>query len=328
MNAKLPALLIALACGAWSSAQPPAEIQPTTPTSPPPRPLPAPDPAVAPADAPEERPRGIEYDIRLGFAQGFSADFDDAPGSLSTNRFDAGFGIEIPAGERGELELTYDFGLSTYDFEDATAIIPGTDDPWQEVHQHEFEFRYTRQSSAKWGWILGGGVGWAGEPDADLSDSLYGLGYFGLQYTVKPGLVVGFGGGVRSRIEDNPLVIPFALIHWQINEQWALSNEGRIGLTLTYAINDRWTLALAGEWDYLDFRLDDDAPLPDGVVRDNRYPFSLGVRWKPKPFLNFRALAGVDVGRSLVVEDATGQELTDTDLDPAPFVALTFRIIF
>jgi Domain of unknown function (DUF6268) len=319
MNARLPALLTALACGAWTSAQRPAD-PPRQPTTPP--------PAPTPETAPEDAPRGLEYDIRLGYTPGFSADFDDAPGSLLTSRFDAGFGIEIPVGEKGELELTYDFGLSDYDFDGATGIIPGTDDPWQEVHQHEFEFRFIQQTTPKWGWILGGGVGWAGEPGADVNDSVYGLGYFGLQYTVKPGLVVGFGGGVRSRIEDNPLVIPFALIHWQISEQWALSNEGRIGLTLTYAIDDHWTLALAGEWDYLDFRLDEDAPLPSGVARDNRYPFSLEVRWKPKPFLTFRASAGVDVGRSLVVEDENGNEISDTDLEPAPFIGLNFRIVF
>jgi Domain of unknown function (DUF6268) len=324
MNARLPALLIALACGAWTSAQPPADPPPPRQPATPPPPLP--DPAAAPP--PGDAPRGLEYDIRLDITPGFSADFDDAPGSVTTTRFDAGFGIEIPAGERGELELTYDFGLSDYDFDGATGIIPGTDDPWSEVHQHEFEFRYTRQASPEWGWILGGGVGWAGEPDADLNDSVYGLGYFGLQYTFRPGLVVGFGGGVRSRIEDNPLVIPFALIHWQINEQWALSNEGRIGLTLTYAINDHWTLALAGEWDYLDFRLDDDPLLPSGVVRDNRYPVSLGVRWTPRPYLRFRAGAGFDVARDLVVEDENGNEVSDTDLEAAPFVGLSFRILF
>ena len=264
----------------------------------------------------------------MGITPGFSADFDGAPGDVTTTRVDAGFTITIPAGERGSLDLGYDFELSSYDFDGATGLIPGTDDPWNELLDHRFSFLYSRYVSRQWAWLLGGAFGWAGEQDADPNESMYGLGYFGLRYAVSESLILGFGGGVRSKMEDDPYVIPFALIHWNINDRLSLSNEGRLGLTLLYKFNDRWSMTLEGEWDYSDYRLDEDGPVPNAIVRDERYPIGIGVRWTPTELVRFRAGLGVDFWRHLEVADEDGTELTDTDVDAAPFVGLQMTVRF
>ncbi len=276
-------------------------------------------------EAPEERP--ITFSVRLGGELGFDADLDDG-GDVTLVRARAGASVGIPAGERGQLTIGYDYELSDYDFTDATGLVPGIADPWGTVHSHGLGLTYARRLSLRWSALVGGNIAWSAEEGADLGDSLTGGGFAAGQFAATEKLFIGLGVGVRSRLEDSVLLSPVILLDWTISEQWKLSNEGRPGLTLSYVPAETWTIDLTGAFEFRDFRLDDSGPLPGGVGVDSRVPVSLGVTWTPSPMFTFGARAGAYFFTTLEALDVNGNEAGTSDVDPGPFLVLEGRIRF
>src|SRR5205807_396148 len=123
----------------------------------------------------------------------------------------------------------------------------------------------------------------------------------GVRYALSEKLIVGIGAGVRTRIEDNPFFFPLPMLTWQISEQWKLSTGGRPGLTLSYSPLESLTISLSGAYEYRDFRLDHNGPIPDGVGRETRIPIILGVAYTPTKRISLEAGIGYALGQNIQV---------------------------
>lgn len=285
------------------------------------------DQGTPPRAAEEPSKRPITYSVRLGGEMGLNANLDTA-GDATVSRARAGLTVGIPAGERGQMSLGYDYEISGYDFDGATAIIPGAADPWDVVHTHSLSATYFRRASRRWFWLVGGNVSWSAEEHADFGDAATYGGFGAAQFAVTEKLLVGLGVGARSRIEDSVVVYPVILLDWTVSERFKVSNEGRPGLTLSYVPDETLSFDLTGTYEFRDFRLDDGGPLPDGVGSDSRMPISLGVTWTPRPMFTFGARAGVYFFQEFEAMDSNGFTVGSDDADAAPFFALEGRIRF
>lgn len=291
--------------------------QPTTP--------PAVDAASAAKAAAEAGQ--VHYQLRVRGELGFSAELVDAPGDVTVNRAGASFGAFIPIGQRALLSVSAEYEHDSYDFNNATGFAPGTDSPFGEVNREWLGARYSQQLSERWGGLVGGSIGLSGEEGAKVGDSLFGVAFVGARYAFSKNFQLGGGVVLASQLERSVLVLPLVLMDWQITKEWTLSNEGRLGLTLTYQPSDHWAFGLGANYELREFRLDRDGPVPGGVGRETRVPLQLTVSYTPTRQLTIDGGVGVSLGQSFRVEDNNGNELNSISAQAQPYInlQLTYR---
>ena len=216
--------------------------------------------------------------------------------------------------------------FSFYDFENATGIV-SSGDPAGDFAKYFLNARYTGQVNDNWWWFVGGEASWAGEDSENLGNGFIGRGSLGATYAVNDSLRVGLGVAVRSRLEDDPIVYPLPIIHWQIDEQWTLATADD-GLRLSCKAWDDWTFFASAGWEAREYRLSDTGPIPDGVMRDDRIPVMLGAIWSPDEHFEIEATVGAAAWSRYEFLDSTGAQLADPDGDASLMAGLSARVRF
>jgi len=296
-------------------------------------PAPATSPSVTPTktplsldpNTPAERP--ITLELRAGGEYTFAADIDNSPGDARIARTNFGFGIGIPIGERSRLTLNVDEELSWYFFDRASGLVPGTSDPFELALSTQFQPTFFSQIDDHWSWFVGGLVNFSGEPDADIGDSVTYGGFGGARYKFSDAFSLSFGLGAKTRLEDSALVIPLLGIEWKVSDRVTVSTEGT-HVKVTAQLNKQLAVALSGGWELREFRLDDDAPLPSGVVRDRRVPIGVSLEWKPTHNTQLSLGGGVVVWQEFRFDDRNGDRVSETNTNPAAFVGLSGKLNF
>jgi hypothetical protein len=320
MRTALVALLALAGVAAAQDTKPPPE--PGSPSAA----VPAP-----PAPTPAPPPREVEVTASGRMELGFNAGIQDSPGDVTLTRAAGTVAVSIPIGVRSGLDTGFRYELANYAFDNATGIIPGTDDPWGSVNQESLFFRFGRQQMRQMAWFVGGTANWAGEDGADLGDSFTFGAFGGVRYWFSERFSIGAGLQYATRLEDSDLWLPFPTFTWDFAPHWRLSTEreqGRgVGLALVYSPSDTWRFEVAGGYEPRQFRLDKDGPLPGGVVQDTAFPFGAGVTYTPTRNLSISGEVGVLLGREFEVKDQGGGDVSEPDVDAAPFLGLrlTYR---
>jgi hypothetical protein len=294
-----------------------AQEGPTAPTAQPPAAAGAPS-AGRP---PEGAARGVHFSLSMRGQLGLNADLEHDEGDLTVTRLGANLTAIVPVGERSRLDVGLDEEFSHYDFNDATGFISGISDPFDDVQRTFLTARFGSQASERLGWFAGGLAGAAREQGADLGKSIEWGGFAGVRYALSERLTIGGGVGVFTRLEDNPLVIPVFSLDWEFAEGWRLSSGARPGLTLSYAPSDAWTFLIGGQYQFRDFRLDEDGPQPDGVVQDQSVDLNVGLEYHPNRQIEVDAGVSWSFGRALTLLDSGGNEVADVDVGGAPFLS-------
>ncbi len=279
-----------------------------------------------PAEVVKPAPAGPTVSLRLSGSLHAGADTDTGDGDLSLARAGALLEAAFPLGERRSLAVGLGIERSWYDFDNAASLDPGGD-PFGDVTDTELTLRYTAPLNADTSWFLLGAIGLAAEDGADLSDSVVYTGGGGFITKASESFSWGLGVVVRSRLEDDPLVVPIPQIRWSIDERWTLESR-RAGLRLGYAHSDTLTYGVQGEYLSRSFRLDEDGPIPDGMATDRRVPVSVFAEYQPSKAVSIGAAIGASVYSNIELLDADGDDLADDDLDPALFLSINARIAF
>lgn len=255
-----------------------------------------------------------------------TADLDDGPGDLRITRVRAVLDVGIDLGERRSLALGIGSERSWYDFDGATELEAGGD-PFSRVSDTEFFARYSGPLNDTTNWFALGAVGIAAEDGADISDSLVYTAGAGFVVQASPTFSWGVGAVVRTRLEDDALVLPIPQIRWAISDRWTLESQ-RAGLRLDYAHSDTFSYGLQGEYASRSFRLDDDGPIPDGMATDRRVPLSFYASYTPSPAVSLGASVGAALFSNIELLDDDGDKITDADVETAIFFGLNASIRF
>lgn len=257
----------------------------------------------------------------------FAAETDlDTAGTVSVARLGPTLSARYAEDETWFVDAAIGAEFSFYDFEGATGIV-SSGDPAGDFAKYFVSARYTAQASDRWWWFVGGEASWAGEDGNNLGDGFIGRGSVGATYAVNDSLRVGLGVAVRSRLEDDAIVYPLPILHWQIDEQWTLAT-GDDGLRLSYAPWDDWTFFASAGWEAREYRLSDTGPIPDGVMRDDRIPVALGTIWTPNEHFEIEATVGAAAWSRYEFLDSTGAQIADPDGDASLMAGLSARVRF
>lgn len=287
------------------------------------QPAPAPTPAAEPAFDPDR----FYFTVHgIGEAT-FRTNLDDNPGDVAVYRTGAGLGLTGPLRERLRLSVNLDSEFSWYDFQGAAGLVPGADDPISDAYRLTLRPQLVVIESENLTWFVGGIVQSSGEPGADFGDTITGGGFGGVRCRLRDGLALSIGVGATSRLEDSALIVPLIGVEWKLSDTVTLASEG-LGASLNARLNEDWWFTARGGWEFREYRLDSDGPLPDGAFTDTRVPVGVGFSYRPSQAVSIDLLGGAVVWQEFTVHDADGHKLTELNADPTGFIRLTARITF
>ncbi|MCL4220312.1 MAG: hypothetical protein KJZ65_02970 [Phycisphaerales bacterium] len=256
------------------------------------------------------------------------ADLDESPGSLGIARAAARFGVGHKLSEMISLHFGADLDYSVYDFSDATGLVAGTDDPFDDATTVTLSLGADFKSGERNTWFVTGFARSAGESGAEFDKTITGGGIVGFSHSFSDDFTLGIGVLVSSELEDDVYVIPVPIIRWNINERWSLNSGDRANVQLAYAPSDRWTIGAEVSWDRRRFRLDDEGPLPSGVVEERHVPVGVFAVFTPNPNIELAARVGAHLGSEIKIDDDNGDRVGKDDLESALYAGFDVRFRF
>ena len=87
-------------------------------------------------------------------------------------------------------------------------------------------------------------------------------------------------------------------------------------------------MGVAGRYENLEFRLDEEGTTPGGIGRDQSIPLVATAAWEPNKHVKLSLFGGMEFGGTLKLKDSFGETLSETDYDPAPLFGGTFELRF
>ena len=184
--------------------------------------------------------------------------------------------------------------------------------------------------SRTWSSQLFGVLSSAFESGAAPDDAVSGAVALGATRRFSGRLSAGFGALLLHQLDSRAVtVVPIALVDWQITERLAL--RSRQGVTLTYVLDARQRLSVAGVVSFFDrkqFRLDDSGAASGGTVEIGGYAVGGRVTWRPAPGLTLEGGVEAPLGQSLRVRDRSGRMVFDTDMNDGLQLSVSLRYRF
>jgi hypothetical protein len=227
----------------------------------------------------------------------------------------------------GSLGLFLGAGQIDYDFSGATA-------PWGTVRDEAINLpiRFTAGQAEI---FVSPGLRYDYEDGADRDEGRTWGAFMGVAWRFSDTLTLGPAFGAYTEVESDDLdVFPAILVDWQITDRARLTTGPTLGATqgpglaFDYAVTEDLRLGVAGRYENIRFRLNDDGPAPGGVGQDESFPLVLTLDYAPFPGSRLAAFAGAELGGRLRLEDASGTLVETRDYDPAPILGVAFRIGF
>lgn len=285
-----------------------------------------------PVAAQEQRSGQIVFKVDGGGAHQSEVDLSDSGGGFAVDRWFVSAGMDYVWSQRDSIGFSVGGGRSIYEFNDLTGF--GGGDPWNKIEDTRVSVTWRFGFGETGSFIIIPTALYNGEKGASSGDGgTYGL-YAAAAWRINSKLTIGPGFGVFSRLEDSARIFPILVIDWDISDRWNLSTGRGLaasqgpGLTLSYELNQNWSLGLAGRYEDVEFRLDDEGPVAGGVGRDQSMPMIFVATLKPSSKLSLSVFAGIELNGTLKLKDTLGNVVEESSYDPAPLIGASFGFRF
>jgi hypothetical protein len=223
-------------------------------------------------------------------------------------------------------------GTADYDFS-ADAGIEGRE-PWNRINELRISVPVRFAPTEKTTAIVIPSLRTHVESGGSMRDGR-GAGILGgLSYRFSDTLSLGPGLGWFDDVGDDTSIFPIILVDWQITDRWSLNTGGGLaasqgpGVTLNYKIDNRWTAGVSARSEETRFSLKDKPGRTATVGQDSSAPMLLVLDYAPWPTARVSAVLGVELGGSLSLEDDSGREIAESDVDTAIVAGITFSSRF
>ena len=260
------------------------------------------------------------------------SDLSDSGGSFAVDRWFVSAGVDYAWDLRTSLGFSVGGGQSNYEFGDLAGL--GGGEPWNKIKDARMSVTWRFGFGETGSFIIIPSARFNGESGASSGDSsTYGL-YAAAAWQINENLTIGPGFGVFSRLEDSTRIFPILAIDWNITDRWNLSTGRGLaasqgpGLMLSYELNEDWSLGLAGRYEDIEFRLDNEGPAAGGVGRDQSMPIVFMATLEPSKKFSLSVFTGIELNGTLKLKDSMGDVVEESDYDPAALFGATFEIRF
>lgn len=173
------------------------------------------------------------------------------------------------------------------------------------------------------------------EAGSSFSDGqTYGF-FAGASWEFSESLTIGPAFGAFTEIgTDDITFFPALIVDWDINDKFNLSTGRGLGasqgpgLTLSYAVNDDWSVSLTGRSEKSRFSLSQNGLSSGGVGEDTSVPVVVSLGYNPNPGLSLVGFAGAELNGQLKSENEAGAEISSQSYDTAPVFGFMASIGF
>lgn len=262
----------------------------------------------------------------------FAANLSDGSGDLSITRGFLSAGMGYAWSRDSSVSVSLGIGTADYDFSSGT-LIDGRK-PWGRVRDYRLSVPVRFAPTEKMSVIVIPSIRTHAESGASLRDGRTEGILGGFSWKFSDTLSIGPGFGWFSDVGDESNVFPILLVDWKITQSLSLSTGRGLaasqgpGLSLNYELDRKWTLGLMARYEKTRFSLKQRENRSAGVGEDSSMPLYMVASYSPWPMTSMTALAGVDIGGTMSLEDGQGQRLAKTDIDTAIVFGVTFQSRF
>jgi len=272
------------------------------------------------------------FNVDGGGVHQSEADLKDSTGGFSVDRWYLGAGVNYSWDARTSFGVSIGGGRSIYEFNDLTGF--GGGEPWGTIEDARVSLTGRFGFGDTGSVIIIPTLRLNGEKGANNSDSrTYGL-FGAVAWRLNENLTIGPGIGIFTRLEDGTRFFPVLAIDWNISDRWNLSTGRGLassqgpGLTLSYKLNEDWSLGLSGRYEDIEFRLDDEGPAAGGVGRDQSIPLVFRADLKPNKMISLSFFAGIEFAGKLKLKNTLDVVVEESEYDPSAIFGGTFEFRF
>jgi hypothetical protein len=260
---------------------------------------------------------GVSYRLLAGAAHEFSTNLDSG-GDFSLTRYAVAGNVSYPLGSTG---LSASHGL-LYEYDQYSF---SGNAPWNNENTLSYSLNLSYDISKKVSVYGGPIVGFEAESGANWGNAVVWGGMGGFSYHFSNDLSIGAAAVVLDEVGNDVLAEPILTVDWQINKQWQLRNvrpqpgiRGGAGIELGCGLAENLEIAVGGAYDHRRFRLSQN----DEIGENDAIPVFARLTYKASESWILSAVAGVNFAGELKLRDSSGNEISSTHYDPAPFVGL------
>jgi hypothetical protein len=282
-------------------------------------------------------------DVNFGGSYSPRADLDSG-GGFSRTSWSSNIGLLFPVVPRTLLGRV-GFGYSNvfYDFR-GHPQIHGSDRPWNQIDIANTSAGLYGRINDQWGAFVGFNVKSAEQTGTDFGRSLTYGGLAGATYRFSDHLSVGLAIIAQSRLEDNPVVLPFPAFDWVLpfdHDRWRLfsggarggleaGNNGGVKVGLSYTPVQYLTLSagLSGIGLANDFRLNSRSAVSNGVVQDHSTQVAFAIDYHPFREASISGFVGADLPNKLNVLSSSGNSVYSEDFSATLVAGLALKFRF
>jgi hypothetical protein len=287
--------------------------------------------AVSAAEERQERGPWV-WDVAFGSMHQFSTDFSDGPGDLSVTRSFVRGGLGYAWDRNTSVSLSLGVTSSDYDFS-SDALIEQFK-PWGRVDEYLLSVPMRFSPTEKMRAIIIPTIRTLAESGASVSDGRSEGMLAGFSWKFSDTFSIGPGFGWFSDVGDETTAFPIILVDWQITEALSLTTGRNMAaaqgpaLLLNYKRNQEWTVGVSAGFEQMRFSLEEQAGRTALVGQDSNGSLLVVANYTPWPRTTISAVAGVEFGGSLALEDDNGQSLATTDIDTAMVIGFAIESRF
>jgi hypothetical protein len=323
--------LSALACQADALAQVEPPDPPTVPVVPAAPAAPAPGSDAKPLPQPRQPP---PISVGAGYIHQFTAN-TGGTGTVSADRVYASINSRTALTEDLTLTLAMGYELDLYHWGGTSNL--GVSDPWGNVNLFGWQARASLRINPEWTASVGGIFAMAGEADADAGDSLYGGGIGSVAWTPDRNTMIGIGVLGVTQIENDPIIIPIPVLHWNFAPEWELSTIRRPPASPFVGVDVAWEpegskadVAFGVGWQQRRFRLGSSSnPLTDGGVGlDQTWAAFFSFGYDVLPAFRIDLVAGTVFYEELQLETSNGSVIGTDTVDPSAILGIFGTVSF
>lgn len=284
--------------------------------------------AASGACAQEGPPRG-PWAVSIDGFTAYQAPSDiDGGGEVAIGRTFGSVTVSRMRDFRNSLGVGIGAGRTWYDFSG------GAEAPWGDVRDTRLSLPIRFATSERTTVTLVPSLRFDAEDGADLQDGQTEGLFAAITWRLSDTLTIGPGIGAFTGLDDEADIFPILAIEWEFAPRFLISTGRGVGasqgpgLSLTYAATDAIRIGIAGRYESVQFRLDDDGPAPGGIGGTKAFPLVATATYAPNPGVNVSGFVGVELEGEVTLRDEDNRLIERRNVDPAPVVGGQVTIRF